>query len=372
MEQEIREYALEIGFDNVGFTTAEPFTQLTEALEERKEGYSWISDGLLQLAHVADPRNVLPSAQSIVVLIYDYYKQAYPEQLAGRIGKAYQSRLYPGKKRLFGSRLRLMREFLEAKGMEVGFRPAMPERQAAVRAGVGSFGCNTFVHEPGRGSYIGIVAMAVSAELESTTVDARSRCPDDCGRCIEACPTGALYEPYKMNPLQCIAFNTYGTGNFPGAPEDIPLEIREKMGSWIYGCDHCQDACPRNQKRLKQNLVPDVYLEEMAPKMDPKVLLAMDDNYFHNTVQQLLYGYIWDKKFLQRNAAIALGNSGDEKAVNLLASAMEDPEEIVRQYSAWALGRIGGRKSKSVLELKIKSEQSEKIKAEIASALELL
>ena len=372
MEQEIREYALEIGFDNVGFTTAEPFTQLTEALEERKEGYSWISDGLLQLAHVADPRNVLPSAQSVVVFIYDYHKQAYPKQLTGSIGKAYQSRLYPGKNRLFGSRLRLMRDFLEAKGMEVGYRPAMPERQAAVRAGVGSFGYNTFIHEPGRGSYIGIVAMAVSTELDPTTAVSETTCPDDCRRCIEACPTGALYEPYKMNPLQCIAFNTYGTGNFPGAPEDIPLEIRKKMGSWIYGCDQCQDACPRNQKRLKQTLVPDAYLEEIAPKMDPKVLLTMDDNYFHNTVQQLLYGYIWEKKFLQRNAAIALGNSGDEGVINLLAAAMEDPEEIVRQYSAWALGSIGGRKSKNALELKINSEQSEKVKAEIVSVLELL
>lgn len=369
MEREIREYALEIGFDNVGFTTADPFTQLTEALEERKAGYSWVSEGLLQLVYAADPSNVLPSARSVVVFIYDYYKQAYPDQLIGRIGKAYQSRLYPGKKRLFGSRLRLMRDFLEAKGMEVGCRPAMPERQAAVRAGVGNFGCNTFVHEPGRGSYISIVAMAVSAELAPATADAESVCPDDCSRCIEACPTGALYEPYKMNPLQCIAFNTYGPGNFPGVPDDIPVEIREKMGSWIYGCDLCQDACPGNQKRLKQNLVPDVYLEDMAPKMDPKVLLCMDDNYFHETVQQLLYGYIWEKKFLQRNAAIALGNSGDEGVVSLLAAAMEDSEEMVRQYSAWALGRIGSRKSKNVLDVKAKSETSEKARAEIDSAL---
>ena len=179
MEQEIREYALEIGFDDVGFTTADPFSQLTEALDERKEGYSWISDGLLQLAHVADPKFVLPSAKSIVVLINDYYKQAYPEELLGRIGKAYQSRLYPGKKRLFGSRLRLMRDFLESKGMEVGVRPAMPERQAAVRAGVGHFGRNTFVYSPGRGSYIGIASMAVSAELEQTSAKAEHSCPED-------------------------------------------------------------------------------------------------------------------------------------------------------------------------------------------------
>ncbi len=371
MEQEIREYALEIGFDDVGFTTAEPFPQLKEALEERKDGYSWISHGLLQLANVVDPKFVLPSARSIVVLIYDYYKQAYPEELLGRIGKAYQSRLYPGKKRLFGSRLRLIREFLTEKGMEVGIRPAMPERQAAVRAGLGSFGCNTFIYSPGRGSYVGIVAMAVSAELEPSKTKKELSCPENCRRCIDACPTGALYEPYKMDPLRCIAFNTYGVGNFPGAPEDIPAEIRIKMNNWIYGCDQCQDACPHNRSKLKQKLVPDAFLEEMVPKFELPLLLNMDDQYFQQTVQQLLYGYIWEKKFIQRNAAIALGNSGDEDAIGPLVKALQqDPQEMVRKYSAWALGRIGGKKSRSALEKALSEETETAVTVEVKAALE--
>ncbi len=365
MQQEIREYALDIGFDDIGFTTAEPFPQLTEALRERHEGYSWISEGLLQIGHVADPRFVLPEARSIVVLIYDFYKQAYPAELEGSIGKAYQSRLYPGKKRLFGSRLRLIREFLESKGMKVGFRPAMPERQAAVRAGVGKFGCNTFVYSPGRGSYVAIAALAVSAELETVSIEAKPLCDEGCRRCIDACPTGALYEPYKMDPLRCIAFNTYGPGNFPGAPDDIPHAIREKMESWIYGCDLCQDACPRNRGRLEQKLVPDAFLKEMAPQLAPEALLNMDDRYFQEKVQQVLYGYLWEKKFLQRNAAVALGNRGDEASVNLLEKALADPEETVRAYSAWALGRIGGKRSRKALDLARTRESSDKVLLEL-------
>ncbi len=370
MEQEIRAYALDIGFDDVGFTTADPFPQLSQALEEREGGYCWVSSELLQLAHVADPRFVLPKAMSIVVLIYDYYKQDYPPELLGVVGKAYQSRLYVGKKRLFGSRLRLMREFLQEKGMEVGFRPSMPERQAAVRAGVGNFGCNTFIYSSGRGSYVAIAAMAVSAELEPEMQESASKCPADCRRCIEACPTGALYEPYKMDPLRCIAFNTYGPGNFPGAPDDIPHEIREKMGSWIYGCDLCQDACPRNQKRLEKKLVPDAFLEEMAPKLAPAALLNMDDRYYYEIVQPVLYGYIWEKKFMQRNAAIALGNSSDKAAVPLLGKALADPQEMVRAYSAWALGRIGGAAGLKILEKALVGENSARVENEIRLALE--
>lgn len=369
MERQIREYALDIGFDSIGFTTADPFPQLSQALEERSSGYGWVSEGLLQLARVADPRYVLPSAKSIVVLIYDYYKQAYPPELVNSIGKAYQSRLYPGKKRLFGSRLRLIKEFLQDMGMEVGVRPAMPERQAAVRAGLGTFGCNTFIYSPGRGSYVHITALAVSGELEPEMKEASSLCPDDCNHCIEACPTGALYAPYQMDPLRCIAFNTYGPGNFPETPEDIPQNIREKMGSWIYGCDICQDACPRNKKRLDQILVPDAYLAEMAPKLAPTALLNMDDSYYYETVQPILYGYMWEKKFLQRNAAIALGNSGDEAAIRLLARAMEDPQGMVRKYSAWALGRISGRESRKILENAGKREDLQTVRDEIRIAL---
>lgn len=371
LEQEIREYALDIGFDDVGYTTAEPFPQLVESLDERRSGYSWVSEGLLQIASVADPRYVLPSAKSIVVLIYDYYKQAYPAQLEGCIGKAYQSRLYPGKKRLFGSRLRLIKEFLQEKGMEIGVRPAMPERQAAVRAGVGEFGCNTFVSSPGRGSYIAIASLAVSGELEPQNKLPSSTCSDNCNKCIEACPTGALYAPFKMDPLRCIAFNTYAPGNFPGTPDDIPVDIREKMGTWIYGCDICQDACPHNSKRLKQKLVPDAFLEEMAPKLAPQKLLNMSDLYYHSIVQPILYGYMWEKKFLQRNSAIALGNTGDPDAVDLLATALEDPQEMVRAYTAWALGRIGGKKSKALLEKALGREEPGKTSEEMKAALAL-
>lgn len=369
LHQKITEYALELGFDRVGFTTAAPFGQLSQALEERNTGYSWVSEGLLQIGQAADPSFVLPTARSLIVLIYDYHKQSFPAELLGKIGKAYQARLYLGKKRIFGTRLRLLKEFLEEQGMEVGVRPALPERQAAIRSGLGTFGRNTFVYVPGCGSYVAVATLAVSAELEGALHEPSSCCPEDCRRCIESCPTGALYAPFKMDPLRCIAFNTYAPGNFPDTPADIPHLIREKMGSWIYGCDICQDSCPRNQKRLELKLPPDAYLHRVAAKMTLSDLLQMDDHFFFEKVQPLLYGYIWEKKFLQRNAAIALGNSGDEAAVPHLEQAAADPEEMVRAYAAWALGRLGGPRSRRALEAALKRETVIEVKKEILAAL---
>ena len=369
LAEEIREYALDIGFDRVGFASAEPFPQLAAALEERAEDYAWISRGLLQLNKAVDPRSILPSARSLIVLIWDYHKQSFPQELTGKIGRAYLARLFLPKDRIFGARLKLFRDFLKQRGIALGTRPALPDRQAAARAGLGTFGRNTFIYVPGMGSFAAIVTMAVDVDLGGESREAISRCPDDCGACIRACPTGALYEPFRMNPRRCIAFNTYAPGNWPLVPEDIPREIREKMGSWIYGCDLCQEACPRNRKKLQEKLPPDAYLLEKAKTITLTNLLNMDEQFYLTQVQPFLYGYIWHKKFLQRNAAIALGNSGDDAAVPHLVRALEDPEEMVRAYAAWALGRIGGAAARAALESRRGREDSAKVLEEIEIAL---
>ena len=91
--------------------------------------------------------------------------------------------------------------------------------------------------------------------------------------------------------------------------------------------------------------------EFSLPKM-----LEMSDQFYERTVRPIMYNYIGDKKYFQRNAAIALGNTRDPEYIPALDQAMGDPEELVRGYAAWALGRIGGAKARAVLESRLKRE----------------
>ena len=77
LAEEIREYALDLGFDGIGFAAAAPFAGLAQALQEREEGYRWAGEAL-QLNRAADPQNVLPGARSLVALIFDYHKLSFP------------------------------------------------------------------------------------------------------------------------------------------------------------------------------------------------------------------------------------------------------------------------------------------------------
>jgi len=264
-----------------------------------------------------------------------------------------------------------MQEFLERSGCQIATGVAIPERLAAARAGVVTYGVNTFAFAGGIGSFILITSFVVDTELEYDEPTFEVKCPPKCTACIEACPTGALYEPLKMDPRRCIAFNTFLTrdGYRRGITSYIPPEIRERMGTWIHGCDICQEVCPRNRSRLKAKLPQDEFLAKVAQDFELTRLLNLSDEFYTKRVQPLMYQYISEKKYFQRNAAIALGNIGDPAFIPDLAQAMQDPEELVRGYAAWALGKIGGSQAKQILEASLAREKAGSVRKEIEAAL---
>jgi epoxyqueuosine reductase len=264
-----------------------------------------------------------------------------------------------------------MKEFLEKNGCKVLADPFIPARLSAARAGVATYGRNTFAFAEGIGSFIVIAPFLVDKELEYDRSTMEVKCPPKCTACIDACPTGAILEPLKMNPFRCIAFNTFTTqdGRTGGISSYIPPDIREKMGGWIHGCDLCQEVCPRNQKKLKATLPPDEFLMKIAKGFDLVKLLKLPDEFFAQTVHPLMYNYISDKKYFRRNAAIAMGNSGDSSFVPVLAESMEEADGMVRSHVAWALGKIGGSRARRILETSLARETGQSTKKEIEAAL---
>ncbi len=372
LSQDIKDFALDLGFSKVGLAEAEPFPEYIAELKSRYQMYSWFIDGPRQLMKGAEPRALMPEAKSIVVVAHDFYKTSFPEELLGRIGRLYQARAYGAPPhRLNGARRQLMKEFLEKNGCKVLADPVIPARLSAARAGVATYGRNTFAFAEGIGSFIVISTFLVDKELEYDKPTMELKCPPKCTACIDACPTGAILEPLKMNPFRCIAFNTFTTqdGRSGGISSYIPPDIREKMGGWIHGCDICQEVCPRNQKKLKATLPPDEYLTEIAKSFDLTKLLKLPDEFFTKTVQGLMYNYISEKKYFQRNAAIAIGNSGDSSFIPVLAESMKEADGMVRGYVAWALGKIGGSQARRILEISLAGEAVESVKREITAAL---
>lgn len=369
--EDIKDFALDLGYSKVGITTADGFPEYAAELKSRYDQYRFYIEGRHQPLNWAEPRSVMPSAKSIVAVVYDYSREAFPDKLIGKIGRLYQARCYIAPQdRINGARRQLMEDFLVSHGCEVGIARGVPKRLSAARSGITTYGKNTFAYADGIGSFIMVNTFVVDAELEYDEPTMRVECPPECTTCIDACPTGALYEPLKMNPKRCIAFNCFATQDGRRyVTSYIPPDIREKMSVWIHGCDICQEVCPRNRKRLKAKLPQNEFLVKKAEEFELTRLLNLTDEYYQKVVQPLMYNYIRDKKYFQRNAAIALGNAGDPVFVPDLAKAMEEPEELVRAYAAWALGRIGGDRAKQVLGSSLTRETSESVVKEIEAAL---
>ena len=352
LTNDIKEFALDIGYNGVGITSSDDFADHIAEVQSRGAIYDFYVEDPRQFLKGAQPKKIMPSAKSIISLVWDYSQKAFPESLLGKIGRVYPARCYNApRNRINGARYQLMLDFLAKKGCEIGTGIFVPESRAAARAGITTFGRNNFAYAGKTGSFILLNSIVVDKELEYDTPLYDIKCPKDCTACMDACPTGAIYEPFKLDPRRCIAFNAWWTQDGrPCVTSNIPYEIREKMEMRVHGCDVCQEACPRNSARLRTKLPEDPFLVQLAEHFSLPKMLEMSDQFYEKTVHPIMYNYITDRKYFQRNAAIALGNTRDPDHISILDQAMGNPESLIRGYAAWALGRIGTSKAKYVLE----------------------
>ncbi len=245
----------------------------------------------------------------------------------------------PDYHRFIWDRLNVLAAWLEAESPgchteAVADTAPLLERDFARRAGLGWVAKNTMLIHPRRGSFFFLGAVLTDLELATDDPFLTSHC-GTCTACLDACPTKAFPEPFVLDATKCISYLTVELRS------EIPLELREPMGNWLYGCDVCQDVCPWNRKPSGEAAFP--HDPEMV-WLDPIELLGLDATAFRERFKKTS---LWRNRRagLLRNAAIVLGNVGDERALPALEKALTDDEEVIRDAAAWAIERIRQRTS---------------------------
>lgn len=365
--EEIIDKGKMLGFEDIGFTDAAPFHEHRQMLSEMTEEYGWADAVGLNLLDGTDPKTIMPEAQTIIVLMEVYFRKAYPRSVEGNFGRCYLDDDRVTRDGL-SERIKAFRGYLRDNGINSKVPFNLPHRVAAARAGMGTFGKNCLFYSNSvarRSSWTLPIAVVIDHQFTPGTPTIRTECPDWCrNACIAACPTRALKGNSRIDPRKCISYLSYfGDGL-------TPRELREPMGMFVYGCDRCQNVCPRNQAWLAQELPLNEKVVVKAGDFNLQALLHMDTDYFETKIWPHMFymssNDIWRWKM---NVARVMGNSCDTVYVNdLIRAFSESSDDRVRGMVAWALGKIGGEEAVSFL-LSVRNGNSDSVNEEVESAV---
>jgi len=239
------------------------------------------------------------------------------------------------------------------------------EREIAARAGLGFIGKNTTLINTTLGSYMFLGEIICDLDLVSDqesilnpkylSENTPGTCAS-CSRCQQACPTGALLEPYVLDARKCISYLTIENKG------EIPRNQRPLLKNRIYGCDICQEVCPWN-KKLQPDLLSRLKLKvDQAPHLLD--LLSMTEGDFMEKYKGLPILRAKYRGFM-RNVLVAVGNWGDESALLPVAKLLHSPEALIRQHAAWALWQISKNKAEIILARQMLEEEDKMVIGEI-------
>jgi len=247
LSRKIREQARAAGFDKVGVVAAGALEPEGEHLNQWLErGYQGEMHWMLRdPERRSDPRLVFPSARSVIAVALNYYTP-YAHTDDPTVGKVSRYAWGDDYHEVMAAKLRALLSWIktecpEAEGKVcVDIQPIMDKAWAA-RAGLGWIGKHTNLITPEYGSWVFVGELLLNLELEYDAELVEDHC-GTCTLCLEACPTGAITEPYVVDSRACLSYATIELR----APE-IPPPLAEKLEGWLYGCDICQDVCPWNR-----------------------------------------------------------------------------------------------------------------------------
>jgi epoxyqueuosine reductase len=334
LDEAVRRLAVQQGADLYGVAPAETYTDYRAQLQRRmaETGATHIDFMIHPEDHghferISDPRHTLPSAQAVIVAgIYAYDTRAVEppaaRPLRGKIARTYA--YYPAARRIGAA----LAQFLQDQGYRAVHGQDVPLKYVAARLGLGCYGKNGVLLTPRFGSYVAWRSVITDAPLVPSQSEVPALC-QDCDRCLQACPTGALYAPGKVNPRRCINPITRRS-------EPIPPELRRRLHNWVRGCDICQEVCPVNRR-----------LTPRTP--DPRAQYEPQNHETHRGLGGLerfpdLIGLLGPDRpdNLRRHAAIALANAAvdNSHALAALHTRLDSCSADLRHYFQWAIDTL--------------------------------
>jgi epoxyqueuosine reductase len=242
----VKAYARTLGFDVVGITHLEPVPH-GDALTR------WLEHGMAatmtymhrQAGRRRNPATIIPGATRAVMLARNYFHpDSPPEPGSGHVAKYARGRDYH---HALHTPLTQLASYIQTLGDEQTIAQAfvdagpVPERELAQRAGIGWIGKNTMLIHPRRGSFFFLAAILTNLKLTVDSAFDTDHC-GTCRRCLDACPTNAFVDEYVLDSARCISYLTIEHR------DAIDASLHSGMGTWIFGCDVCQDVCPWNVK----------------------------------------------------------------------------------------------------------------------------
>jgi len=345
MKKSIRQRALELGFDDCRFTSAEApasAAQFQDWLVQKKFGeMAWLERNAEKRI---EPDRVLVGVKTIIILSATY-ADASPTAGSCRLppgthhGVIARYAQFDDYHDVLGERLKLLSQFVNETGgaqtrslWYVDTGPIL-ERDFAQRAGLGFVGKHTNLISRKAGNWIFLAEILTTLELAPDASE-NNHC-GKCTRCITACPTNAITAPFELDARRCISYLTI---ELKGT---IPVEFRRAIGNRIYGCDDCLAACPWNRFAREGSLMKSHARKNLA-QPDLLELLSLDERGFKTRFAGSPILRTKRRGFL-RNVCVALGNTADTSALPHLEKASHDSEPLIAEHARWAIDEIKSR-----------------------------
>ena len=364
-KEALKQYALGVGLDLVGVCSSEPFDRYISELEKRKEYYTGrFRHRIENWKRLADPGAVLAGARSVVVIGFYFFTGEYTAagEERGRFGRIVSHGHIGVLKRA-----RLMVKYLNKHGYKAVM--GAHRKEAAVRAGLGTIGKHGLVINRKYGSWVAYQSIVTDAAMSPDKPDEKPFC-DHCIDCLDACPTGALYEPYRLDPRRCATCLLTGA--------DIDEMYWEKIPNYIMGCDVCQESCPVNRDLEPKDGIESIFPKFLGNAPGLERMLDLSESNFQSRILAYIYGKVTESRITgafmrskrlrafyqkrlkakeegkervpetfvyaagnllayQRNAIIAIGNSRNRRLAKKLYKLADHP--VLGRYALWAIER---------------------------------